>query len=585
MRKLFVFIILIIGLGVGLAFDLANKGLVWQFAWSVTGEEEPISQMRGVIEWVGGGLRPQPNTQPMTPINHVNNSPYGINVFLNLEADPRKVDVQLRTIREAGISWLRQQFSWHDIEIDGRGQFTDSRHDRNGDGIPDTISAWDKYDFIVDTAIAYGFSFQARLDTSPAWSRSNPDSDDLGPPDDIQDFVNFAVAVAEHYKGRIHHYQIWNEPNIFPEWGPRDVSPEGYTDMLCRTYTALKAVDPNIVVITAALAPTVSLTGRDLNDFIYLQRMYDAGTGACFDIMAVQGYGLFSGPTDRRMRQTTTNIGRHIYIRDIMVNNGDAHKPIWISEAAWNFVPTIEENPNVTGIRDQFGQVTMQQAADYIVDYYQRAQEEWHWLGVINYWYFTRPDMAWANTPQYYFRMAEPDFSDEHPYYTTLPVYEAVKDYILTNRPMLYAGVHQSDDHWAIRYVGDNAPVEDATAQFGRAINTDSLSFDVYTYHATAQMVVRWRGDRLQICEYESCRYFSETPSSDGWNWTVYPLEYANPLRISLSKDGTSPLVIDSITIVNRQSSAQWGNIVLGIIGGLMTIIVILDILRGRARD
>ena len=52
------------------------------------------------------------------------------------------------------------------------------------------------------------------------------------------------MAVAERYQGRIHYYQIWNEPNIYPEWGEQTVNPEAYTELLCRTYAALKAVDP-----------------------------------------------------------------------------------------------------------------------------------------------------------------------------------------------------------------------------------------------------------------------------------------------------------------------------------------------------
>src|SRR5690606_18006047 len=168
-------------------------------------------------------------------------------------------------------------------------------------------------------------------------------SSDLAPPDDFQDYVNFAVAVAERYKGRVTHYQIWNEPNIYPEWGNQFADPVAYTEMLCRTYAALKAVDPEIVVLSAAIAPTISLDGfQGYQDVIYLQKMYNAGAGDCFDILSAQGYGLFSGPTDERLRLTSVTNARHIYYRDIMVNNGDAHKPIWISEAAWNGVADAE---------------------------------------------------------------------------------------------------------------------------------------------------------------------------------------------------------------------------------------------------
>ena len=121
------------------------------------------------------------------------------------------------------------------------------------------------------------------------------------------------------YEGRIRYYQIWNEPNIYPEWGERPVSPEEYTELLKVGYTRVKEVCPECVVISGALAQTIPLGPRDLNDFIFLQRMYDAGAGDYFDVLAMQGYGLWSGPTDRRMRPRVLNFSRPLYLREIMV--------------------------------------------------------------------------------------------------------------------------------------------------------------------------------------------------------------------------------------------------------------------------
>jgi hypothetical protein len=104
-----------------------------------------------------------------------------------------------------------------------------------------------------------------------------------------------------------------------------------------------------------------------------------------------------------------------------MVNNGDAHKPIWLSEAAWNPQP---EDPNIVQIQyGDFGIVTEEQAARYMPLAYQRAQEEWPWVGVIFYWFFKQENDSRSNQASYYFRMVEPDF-------TPLPVYESMKDYI-----------------------------------------------------------------------------------------------------------------------------------------------------------
>ena len=41
---------------------------------------------------------------------------------------------------------------------------------------------------------------------------------------------NFVAAVVGRYCGHIRYYQIWNEPNIYPEWGEQDVDPAGYAN-------------------------------------------------------------------------------------------------------------------------------------------------------------------------------------------------------------------------------------------------------------------------------------------------------------------------------------------------------------------
>lgn len=533
-----------------LALDLANRGLAWQIFWSLTGEEAPLAQVRGVIEFAGNFTRPQPRNDPYLPVNHTGDNPFGINTFLQKEVEAIKVEEQFRMIAAAGFGWIRQEFVWEDIEVDGRGQFTDSRNDVDGDGQIDTIDGWAKYDRIVDYADQYGIRIQARLSNPPAWSQASGDPSGFGIPDDLQDYVNFAVATATRYRGRITHYQIWNEPNIYPEWGalpdgsPRPVDPELYTELLCRTHDALKAVDPSLVIISGALAPTSSLSQRDLNDFIFLQRMYDAGAGACFDVLSMQGYGLNSGPTDRRMRPTTVNVGRSQYIREIMVRNGDAHKPIWISEAAWNSVPTPDEKPDIFEPREMFGQVTPQQAADYIPQFYERIAREWPWVGVVNYWFFTLPDASRQNEPMYYFRMVEPDFSAERTTFTPLPVYDSMRAYITGLTPTLYQGVAQVDGHHAVTHDPQAAAVEADGAQFGTALQASVLAFNA---HGTA-VRMRWQGGDLTVTVDGAAHAISEP--AGGWRITTLA-EAPFPQTFAISLDAPAPLVFDSVTVAD----------------------------------
>lgn len=381
--------------------------------YDLTGEEELPGQLAGVVHWINTAIRPQPILAPAEVAGSLYAypavQPFGVNTFLQQEVEPEKRARSLDLIDEAGIGFLRQEFTWEDIEIHGKGDFIDRRNDPAG------IDAWAKYDQIVELANERDMDIIARLSNPPSWTRALTDTIGTNaPPDDFNDFGDFAATVAERYRDEITYYQLWNEPNGNEEWGKQDVDPEAYTELLCLGYERIKAVNPSAVVLAGALTPTVANDGRHMNDLIFLERMYAAGAGDCFDIMSAQGYGLWSGPTDQRLRPTVINYPHHLFLRDVMVRHGDGQKPLWISELGWNAVPE--------GIPPNFGRVSEEQQARYTVEAFQRAQSEWPWLGVSNIWFFKRPadwekDQAW-----YYFRMMEPDFAP-------LPVYSAVSAY------------------------------------------------------------------------------------------------------------------------------------------------------------
>ncbi len=411
---------------------------VMAWAYEVTGEENPLARLRGLFHYLTNPLRPALLLAPEVPVAHTDDPPFGVNTFLEQEVEPEKRERTVRMIAAAGFRWIRQEFPWADIEIHGKGDFEDRRH------LP-YRSAWEKYDHIVDLVERYGLRLIVRLTSPPAWSRHDGEARGaFAPPDNPEDFADFAEAVARRYRGRVFHYQIWNEPNIAPEWGSCPtcaVDPEAYTDLLCRAYRRLKAVDPRIVVIAGALAPTLSLNPyppNGLNDVVFLERMYRAGAGACFDALSVQGYGLWSGPTDRRIRPYVININRALYIRDVMVRHGDAHKPIYIAEMGWNAVPDWVGDK-------RFGQVTEEQKARYLVEAFERIQREWPWVAVANVWFFKRASDRERDQSFYYFSIVEPDF-------TPLPAYEALKAY-LNQPPRMYPGVHTAD-HWALQWEG-----------------------------------------------------------------------------------------------------------------------------------
>ncbi|MDI7278249.1 MAG: hypothetical protein QME94_19905, partial [Anaerolineae bacterium] len=159
-----------------------------------------------------------------------------------------------------------------------------------------------------------------------------------------------------------------------------------------------------------------------------------------------------TGPTDHRVSPDRTNFARAQLIRAIMVRNGDASKPMWATEVGWNAIPIGHPDTPM------FGRVDREEQARYAVEAYERAEREWPWMGVMNYWFFRRPSDAEKGQAFYYFALMEPDF-------TPWPAYEALREY-LNRPPVVYPGQHQ-EDHWALDYSSGWESVRDATSVLG----------------------------------------------------------------------------------------------------------------------
>lgn len=427
-----------------------------------TGEEDLIEGLKGTAALLILNLTHPPlSTADLVPVAHSGVNPYGVNTFLEQEVEEEKIRRTLEMIRDAGFGWIRQEFPWEDIEIHSKGDFTDRRT------IPNK-SAWEKYDRIVDLAEEYGLEIIARLDQPPAWAmvQDKPPGVIQAPPQNISDFGDFVFALVSRYRGKIRYWQIWNEPNLYVEWGSNP-DPAAYVQLLRVAYERAKQADPEAVILSAALAPTIELGPQNLSDLVFLEEMYRSGAQDYFDILAAQAFGLWTGPTDRRADPSRTNFSRVLLLREIMVENGDGEKPVWITEFGWNASPQGMEAP--------WGRVSLENQAEYAVQGYLRAQREWPWVGVMNYWFFKRASDEERDQPFYYFRLVEPDFSP-------LPVYSAISE-LASGEPFLGTGYHQ-EDHWALHWQGGWQSVADGQAVQGSYFLSttagDSLSFSFW---------------------------------------------------------------------------------------------------------
>lgn len=399
----------------------------------------------------------------------------GVNAF-NLQAEPHQ-EVVTRTLelaRDLGARYVRMQVPWEDIEIHGKGDFVDRRNDINGDGTPDPIDAWAKYDRIVATARSFGLELIMRVERPPRWARAgfdatevfqqglHEDGNSTGPPDNFADYGDFMRALVSRYRGEVRLFQVWNEPNLRVEWNWQDPKPEDFVKLLHEGATAAREANPDAVILFPSLSPTDGLDKRaPISDLDYLDRVYDAGGGAYFDIMSGQSYGLGQPPEEHRYVRlrnrgdwnwarpidTRNDVSRIVLLHEVMERHGDGDKAVWIGEFGWNSAPDSVPPER----RFTWGEpVSEETKAEYIIGQMERARAEWPWIGVMNVWM-----LRWGGSV--------PDPADPTPYFAIvdqhfqpLPAYNRIKEYIAQQQ---VAGVgYRSWSSWA-RPDGDGQSV------------------------------------------------------------------------------------------------------------------------------
>lgn len=175
------------------------------------------------------------------------------------------------------------------------------------------------------------------LGLSPKWASSQPDKPsaygqgNAAPPQNLEDWRNYVRTVATRYKGKIHYYELWNEPNGYKRFyhGTMEEMLE-----LCReAYQILKEVDPTVQVISpSATGDWGSSPGTE-----WLDNFLSQGGGDYADIIGYHFY-VMPGPPENMVRLIKK-------VQGVMAKHGQQDKAIWNTECTWlgNWILPSEE--------------------------------------------------------------------------------------------------------------------------------------------------------------------------------------------------------------------------------------------------
>lgn len=154
-------------------------------------------------------------------------------------------------MQSAGMSWVKTQVRWH--RGDGAGGVSGIINDAHANGLR-----------VLLTVVGF--------------------SGEMG------DYETYTTEFAA-YLGQLatlgpDAIEVWNEPNLTREWPAGAISGASYTRMLSKAYNAIKSANGNVMVISAAPAPTGfygGCSGNGCDDLPFIQQMRAAGAASYMD--------------------------------------------------------------------------------------------------------------------------------------------------------------------------------------------------------------------------------------------------------------------------------------------------------------
>ncbi|HUN22159.1 MAG TPA: cellulase family glycosylhydrolase [Anaerolineales bacterium] len=303
---------------------------------------------------------------------------YGVHMQATNLGDP---NYWMDLVNGMGLKVVKHQIFWHEIEP-AQGQMN-----------------WGGYDAVFEAAKNKDFKVVASVVGAPEWSRSIPGTN--GPPDDYQLFANFVGELVKRYPGQIIAVEIWNEPNLVQrDWMTGDKlvteeDPGQYVEFLRLAAQAIKAVDPNIMIISAALSPTGNNDPTlAMDDFKYLELMVSAGLLDTVDCIGVHSNGLNVPPEaafdkigelpEAATWQFTGPIGNphhswSMYSTITGYHERTNNKPLCITEFGW---PSRDGLSDTLVIKSGFEFAT-DNTADEQADYILRALKMFREMGYV----------------------------------------------------------------------------------------------------------------------------------------------------------------------------------------------------------
>jgi hypothetical protein len=176
-------------------------------------------------------------------------------------------------------------------------------------------------DQMVNLAAAHNVDVLLCFGRTPAWASSDPEAQpgtrkgETAPPKDIEDWRNFVRTVVTRYRGRIHAYEMWNEPNL-AQFYTGDI--HTLVELTREGAQIIRSIDPSALV--------VSPSATTVKGVPWLNAFLQDGGGQFVDVI---GYHFYVFPDKP---EKIVALARSV--RSAMADH-NVKLPLWNTETGW----------------------------------------------------------------------------------------------------------------------------------------------------------------------------------------------------------------------------------------------------------
>lgn len=233
------------------------------------------------------------------PVSDSDAEPFGVAVHI-----PN--DSQLDLASDLGVDWIRVDFIWAFVEPEQDDFY------------------WDRYDQLVAEAEERDLKIFATIAGTPDWATSGGEGP--GVPDEWADWSDICYRAAARYRGRVHAWGMWNEPNLGKFW--EGTLQEYLSIILRRGAQSVHSADRNALVGGPELAHLSSANWDDwlatciegaIEELdVVTHHVYPSGVGAANVTRKLEIGGSFpwDPPSVRKVLRDTGWFGRPFWLTE-----------------------------------------------------------------------------------------------------------------------------------------------------------------------------------------------------------------------------------------------------------------------------